>query len=315
METLYGGGVSLYWTNKEIQCFTKQNLNSGNSKYKFIRYSVSLNITGSNIIAAVPFQNLINKLSRKDLQLVVNKHNIYIPYFKTSKALVISLLKEHKCNDCPIFYSIFEPLIKDKTSKFKKNELKEKQTYHDLNNIEMNTDGGYKFPPSPLLSEKIESVIEQFCNKSNKENIMEFGCAVCGQLVLNTNLKKINSLDFDWTQFDITQYSENYSFFQKINVKSFLAPNCDSVCISCIKYLNKNQIPPLALKNNYWLGEVPIELNELNWTEKLLISRVIHNYCIVKVASSGSHKLRANAICHSVPMPKIYNVLPPKKRN
>jgi hypothetical protein len=48
---------------------------------------------------------------------------------------------------------------------------------------------------------------------------------------------------------------------------------------------------------------------DLTYAEQLLIARVRHNRCIVKV-SSGMSKMCANAISFSNPMPKIYNVLP-----
>ena len=69
-------------------------------------------------------------------------------------------------------------------------------------------------------------------------------------------------------------------------------------------------MPSLALANNLWVGEIPDELQDLTYAEQLLIARVCHNRCIVKV-SSGMFNVRANAISFSNPMPKIYNVLPP----
>src|SRR6202050_4399066 len=69
-------------------------------------------------------------------------------------------------------------------------------------------------------------------------------------------------------------------------------------------------MPTLALANGLWVGEIPHVLQDLTYAEQLLIARVHHNRCIVKV-SSGMSKMRANAISFSNPMPKIYNVLPP----
>jgi hypothetical protein len=56
------------------------------------------------------------------------------------------------------------------------------------------------------------------------------------------------------------------------------------------------------------------QLQNLTWTEKVLISRVCHNRCIVRVTSSGMHKLSANAVFFSTPMPKVYACLPPKRK-
>ena len=69
-------------------------------------------------------------------------------------------------------------------------------------------------------------------------------------------------------------------------------------------------MPTLALANGLWIGEIPDELQDLTYAEQLLIARVRHNRCIVKV-SSGMYKMCANAISFSNPMPKVYNVLPP----
>ena len=89
-----------------------------------------------------------------------------------------------------------------------------------------------------------------------------------------------------------------------------LAPNCSGVCHTCIASLEKKKLPTLALANGLWVGEIPDELQDLTYAEQLLIARVCHNRCIVKV-SFGMHKMHANAISFSNPMPKIYNVLPP----
>lgn len=42
----------------------------------------------------------------------------------------------------------------------------------------------------------------------------------------------------------------------------------------------------------------------------MLISRVRHNHCVVRV-SSGMTKMTANAVTFENPMPKIYQALPP----
>jgi len=85
---------------------------------------------------------------------------------------------------------------------------------------------------------------------------------------------------------------------------------CNKICTTCVNCLKKNKVPLLALANGIWLGEVPDELKNLTYAEQLLIGRVRHNRCIIRV-SSGMHKMKANAISFSNPMPKIYNVLPP----
>ena len=60
-----------------------------------------------------------------------------------------------------------------------------------------------------------------------------------------------------------------------------------------------------------WYNVVPQQLQDLSYIEKLLISQVCYNCCIVKVLSSGSRKMIANAISFRHPSQKIYAILPP----
>ena len=75
--------------------------------------------------------------------------------------------------------------------------------------------------------------------------------------------------------------------------------------------LQKDKLSINSLANGLWIEEVPKALKDLSWTEKLLISRVKHNMCVIKVHVSGMSKMRANVVSHSLPMPEIYSVLPP----
>ena len=58
---------------------------------------------------------------------------------------------------------------------------------------------------------------------------------------------------------------------------------CKMVCAKCRQSLRKNVVPRLALCRNLWIGPVPKELSELNIVEKMLIARVCHNSCFVRV--------------------------------
>jgi hypothetical protein len=62
---------------------------------------------------------------------------------------------------------------------------------------------------------------------------------------------------------------------------------CDKVCDSCHGSIRKGKVPRLALANNLWLGEVPKVLSDLNYMERLLVARIQHNCCFVRVASSS----------------------------
>ena len=89
-----------------------------------------------------------------------------------------------------------------------------------------------------------------------------------------------------------------------------LAPGCDGVCLSCINSLKKQKVPKMALANGLWIGEVPDVLRDLTFAEQMLISRIRHNRCLVRV-SSGRAKMTANVIMFANPTVKVYHALPP----
>ncbi|KAF8573727.1 hypothetical protein K439DRAFT_1649939 [Ramaria rubella] len=65
----------------------------------------------------------------------------------------------------------------------------------------------------------------------------------------------------------------------------------------------------MSLVNGNWLGKISIQLQGLSYTEKLLISRVRKNYCVIRV-KSGFFKMCANAVLFPNPTLKIYQALP-----
>ena len=61
--------------------------------------------------------------------------------------------------------------------------------------------------------------------------------------------------------------------------------SCSKICNDCCMSIRNGKVPHLALAKGLWLGKVPDELKCLRFVEKLLIARVQHTCCYVKVAS------------------------------
>lgn len=59
------------------------------------------------------------------------------------------------------------------------------------------------------------------------------------------------------------------------------------------------------------MGEVPMELANLRFMEKILIAHVRTNSCFVHVTSSSLRKMTSHVIAFESPVPKVYNRLPP----
>ncbi|KAF9033546.1 hypothetical protein BJ165DRAFT_1417496 [Panaeolus papilionaceus] len=160
---------------------------------------------------------------------------------------------------------------------------------------------------------EIAEVMSAYCQDLAPNAVEETGCAVCGQLTLRRlmsplteNVKHLHVL----VEPGATR-SERYDVFTPCTPCDgpVLAPNLTQICTNCKVALEKDQRPKLSLANWLWLGEVPPVLQNLTLAEQVLISRVRHNYCVVRV-SNGHSKMIANAIAFEHPSVKIYEALP-----
>ena len=170
------------------------------------------------------------------------------------------------------------------------------------------------FPPLPPSKRLMHKIITGFCNDTHPSKFEETGCAVCGQLVVMSKLIKLTevkcSLD-PLVRIGVTRLPRNS---MNDPIKEIDGPiidaSCTHVCQECISFLEKKVMPPMALANGLWVGNVPKELSDLTFVERLLVSRVRSNRCIVHVLKGGG-KMRANAIMFPTPVPKLCNILPP----
>ena len=170
-----------------------------------------------------------------------------------------------------------------------------------------------KFPPLPPSIKLCQNIISDFFADTSPNMFEEASCAVCGKLTLICEMEELSEVEnINLLKVDgVTRKPRCKSSDPVSELRGpILASDCNRVCPICVESLEKNKMPTLALANGLWVGKILDELRDLTYAEQLLIARVCHNRCIVKV-SSGMSKMCANAISFSNPMPKIYNVLPP----
>ncbi|KZV61310.1 hypothetical protein PENSPDRAFT_592981, partial [Peniophora sp. CONT] len=169
-----------------------------------------------------------------------------------------------------------------------------------------------KFPPAPPSDALKRQIIRDFCSEITAENLVEDGCAVCGCLSRRKDMAVMTDKLFDHSILSdptqrmtrVERKSEN-DLIQ--NIKGpVLDSTCTRVCPTCLKDLKGKKVPKLALANGNWIGNVPDELKGLTILEQMLVSRLRHNACVLKVHASGQYKMKANAVMFSVPMPKVY---------
>jgi len=329
----YGGGKALIFSSDELRTYASADLLE--QQYQFQQCvkkdnQQNLHFDDGDALCSVPLNILAPKLTLKATKELVNLHDIYIP----SKILLKNaqiLLENHKCETCPDFLAVFKPYKvasnterqktwyqkntekrtsyekhRYPTSEYQKSNKNSSQKYYSFKKDE-------KFPPVPPSSELCQKIISEFCADTSPDVFEEAGCAVCGKLTPICEMEELSEVEnISLLKADGVTRKVRYKSSDPVKELRghILAPDCSKVCHICVKSLENQKVPTLALANSLWVGKIPNELKDLTYAEQLLIARVRHNRCIVKV-SSGMSKMRANAISFSNPMPKIYNILPP----
>jgi hypothetical protein len=176
-------------------------------------------------------------------------------------------------------------------------------------NIQQNTPPS--FPPVPPDKPLIHRILTEVCNKQAENVISERGCAVCGHLTPANNLSKLKNIKKFLHILDVRGVTRKERRSEAEPITEISGPvldyTCSEVCQVCRKSLYKNKIPKLALAKGFWLGNVPKELAELRYVEKLLVARIRHTACFIKI-STGGRKMKAHATAFEIPTPKIYNL-------
>jgi hypothetical protein len=261
-----------------------------------------------------------------------------------NRPAIESALNNHICDGCQTWMSTFEYVDQDSLlekanqshlAAVNKNNARDPQKYKERNLATVQKSNAKdpekhkqqhaktmarkrsktKFPPSPPSTKLQHTIISDWCKDMSPNSFMESGCAVCGELTALSQLQTLSSIediDLDLLIQESVTRKERHSSSDPIEDldEQVLEHKFDDICNKCYKSMAKGKRPLLALANGKWLGEVSTELSDLSYAEQLLIARIRHNRCIVRV-SSGMHKMRANAVTFANPTPKIYDKLPP----
>ena len=174
----------------------------------------------------------------------------------------------------------------------------------------------HDFPPAPPNSSLRKKIINDFCEATAPSNFAESGCAVCSSLTLKSHLSELSSLNIDLSVLNapgcgFTRKERKLSTEPITELRgNIVDTSCQYICTHCENKVRCGKMPKFALARGLWLGEIPEELQQLSFAEKLLIGRIRHNRCVVRVAK-GMHKMIENAVMFEHPIQKIYTVLPP----
>ena len=334
-----GGGASIrsdfkmlepYIISTDFQVQNPENYNylyDGHSSFNKIVQKIQA-CGGNHIICNIPLGSIVGILTTAQANEVAREHNLHTLSRKPlaeKRAVIKSHICTKNCNERVTLFKAVDKNQKSQQRQSKENVKKEvsqpkvgrkswAKPKRAVTNHEYYIKNNIQFPPSPPSNRLMHKIISGFCDDTHPSKFEEAGCAVCGQLVILPNLIKLTdikcSLD-PLVRVGVTRLPRKSADDPIEEIQGpIIDTNSKHACQECISYLEKNVMPPTALANGLWVGEIPKELSNLTFVERLLISRVRSNRCIVHVLKGG-WKMRANAIMFPTPIPKVCNILPP----
>ena len=282
----------------------------------------------------LPMNKLVAFIPITEGRQLAKMHGIQ-PGARATIAQLKLLFEQHVCDICSTHVTIIsvQPSFKLRMQRSQKNYIESKtdekkqltceQTQlrvakHRSVKKDMNFDTcdlASVFPPCPVDRILSHKIIDTACSKLTPESFEEKGCAVCGQLVPISLLSRLSAVKSYLHILEAPGFTrqERHKVSHKIREYPLAIDNsCQQICNSCRAALRSGNIPKKALARGLWLGQVPEVLLTLRYVEKMLIARVRHSCCSIRVAS-GMRKMKAHAISYQQPLPKIYNILPPPK--
>ena len=314
---------------------------SRQSRFCFIGHAkgVELNqyLDSCYIISNIPLEILTSHVTLATGQKIAELHGLSVSQPRT--ALLQTHFRQHSCNSNCVGYRTIISLVTEKPESnlkkkektrlrvkshraklLSKNDIKDtkisnavpvscKSVNHNLSTSDKDVNLVEKnFPPEPLDKMLAGKIIKSACDAMDASEFEESGCAVCGQLVPLKQLSRLSAVSnllHILSTSGVTRKERHNKLDAVSEYDITLDTSCDKICNDCRSSLRKNKVPRFALDKGLWLGNVPDVLSSLRFVERMLVARVRHSCCCVRIAS-GMRKMKANAIAFQSPVPIFY---------
>lgn len=271
----------------------------------------------ASLVALIPAKTTLTKIARKHQLKMRN----------SEKKDIVRIIMNHDCK-CSNLYSIFsyediptqreQPISRKQTTQDQIPGNPKAYSVDDWARRQCSVLNTSSFPPNPLSSADHDNIIRDWVSGGDPLTISESGCAVCGQSTCKKELSPLSHVRGFLGQLINDSATRIPRSSVKDRVRNIPGPvldqNCDQVCSSCRSSLREGSIPKLALANSLWLGEVPGELANLSFVEKMLVQRIHHKCTFIKVAS-GLRKMVSHVVAFEAPTLKVYDILPPPRED
>jgi hypothetical protein len=284
-----------------------------------------------------PMDELVHFITNERARQIAKMHGLHVGS-RTSVAGLSLLFKEHLvCNICSTHFTIvsMQPSQKerkkaqilnwqlnrnDEEKLLSKKQMQKRVAKHRSNKNKSDSniyDLASTFPPPPVDKVLSHKIIKSSCSKLEPESFEEKGCAVCGHLTPVSSLSRLSAVKTYLHVLEAPGFTRQERQTASKKIREFplaIDHSCKQICDSCRVALRKGIVPKMALARGLWLGAVPDVLSSLRYVEKMLVARIRHSFCSVRI-SSGMRKMKAHAIAYRQPTPKVYNILPPPKED
>lgn len=316
------------------------------------RVSDILRLNHDFISAEIPLDLLVQSLTKSQIISLSKHHVGCWIGTRDSAASAHQVIRQHACINCPQLVSVLQcrefqkvgdanetvgirRTVENRVAYFKK-KLRKVQVLHSCarrkwvakhsrdsaalfrarQRLAHKLHEGLMFPPPPRTRNDEHRIISAYCHAIRPSVFVEGGCAVCGCLKPIKQLTKLadfkGNLDVLVAE-GVTRRERVRSDDPEEDIPGPVLDNtCDNICVECEIDISGKKVPRNSLARNRWVGNVPTELRDLSYAESVMIAKVRHSICVVRVAS-GRVKMTANVIMFTQPIMKIYQRLPPSK--
>lgn len=139
---------------------------------------------------------------------------------------------------------------------------------------------------APSENETIE-ILQDFIRATAKARLSSVICSSCARETALDNVQQMNLTNIPHSHLlaPDTPNKAHVLFNGMLLCKQGFVQNSQDVyvCDECLTQLRKETRPPLSLANNMWVGDVPLELQNLHLPERLMIAKGFPSAYIVKL--------------------------------
>ncbi len=267
---------------------------------------------------SIPLRDLMIELPRKEFLSVLAAHGISIQ--DDSMQGIVTAVVRHSCQGmaCSELAVVFSCIMV-----LPKGSPKLPPSTAPVHTQRVQKSQEPAFPPPVHDREELMSFVDGWCDFTSAASVYENPCLVCGRLTAlsalfsvdrsSVDLKPLCRPGYGVTRRERKRADEPVQELEGPILYRDLRGQDEQLqaCAECLEALRHHRLPRYALANGLWTGNIPEELQKLNFVEKLLVAVERHNVCIGKV-TKGQHKMTANAVVYAQPVGKFHSALPPK---